>query len=279
MVNSETYIDPAWLHQQTQVILPRFIAFAIDILILSLVLNITASTDVSSFMGIGGPIIPIALFHNSYSELSIHLSWGVIIMTFYYTLCEWLFGGTPGKLICYLRVISMNGKRITFRQSLIRNILRPIDISLLIGFIMISSTKAHQRLGDEFANTIVTETKYLLAPLYTSGERRQRQYIFTAIVVIYAVVSIPLARYLKPSTNDIYQVLPTTSCAQGWTYGQGVWSNASDGTPIITYAITYNSSSANGQTSSQQIRITQRWHGFFNGGWKFDPVPVIHCSA
>jgi uncharacterized RDD family membrane protein YckC len=77
---------------------------------------------------------------------------------------EWLGGATFGKWSCDLRVVNISGKKISFVQSLKRNLLRPVDFFpwYLPGFVCAKLTPNKQRLGDLWAKTMVvrrSETK------------------------------------------------------------------------------------------------------------------------
>ncbi|MBY7141534.1 RDD family protein [Virgibacillus sp. NKC19-3] len=87
----------------------------------------------------------------------------VVILMFlaywgYFFVCEYFFGGrTLGKRLMGLRVIQDNGHSITLLSSLIRNLLRVIDMipMYLTGMIMIFFHSKHKRLGDLVAGTLV----------------------------------------------------------------------------------------------------------------------------
>jgi hypothetical protein len=73
--------------------------------------------------------------------------------------CEWFWRGrTPGKRVMRLRVVDLEGLRLSFSQVAIRNLTRVVD--LLPGLYgvgaaaMLMSSRA-QRLGDIAANTLV----------------------------------------------------------------------------------------------------------------------------
>jgi uncharacterized RDD family membrane protein YckC len=70
---------------------------------------------------------------------------------------EWLAGATFGKWSCDLRVVNMKGAKISFLQSLKRNMLRLVDLigCYLVGFISAKLTPNRQRLGDLWAKTLV----------------------------------------------------------------------------------------------------------------------------
>lgn len=80
----------------------------------------------------------------------------------YYVVMEWLVGATLGKLICGIRVRTVDGSKIGFVASLVRNLMRVVDgfpyfIPYLLGFIVILSGDSRQRLGDKVAHTVVAK--------------------------------------------------------------------------------------------------------------------------
>src|SRR2546430_1999675 len=82
----------------------------------------------------------------------------------YFTLMEWRFGGSLGKLLLRVQVVNAKGGRITLQQSLIRNVLRAVDgfpfvIPYLVGLIVIASGNSKQRLGDKAAKSLVVGTR------------------------------------------------------------------------------------------------------------------------
>jgi uncharacterized RDD family membrane protein YckC len=86
--------------------------------------------------------------------------WVLLATAAYWVVPEWLFSITLGKLFCGLRVVCIDGKKITFSQSLQRNLLRLIDAFAfyLMGFLVAKLTPLHQRLGDLWAKTLVVKT-------------------------------------------------------------------------------------------------------------------------
>ncbi len=95
------------------------------------------------------------------------LDWG------FHAVCEWRWGKTPGKAFLGLRVMSDRGLRITFGQSVVRNVFRVLDslpgIYLLGGTVAATDPRV-RRLGDLAAGTVVVRDpprrslKGLLAP-------------------------------------------------------------------------------------------------------------------
>ncbi len=66
-------------------------------------------------------------------------------------------GQTPGKRLLGLRVARADGSPVGFVESLVRNVLRAVEIPFLYapGVLAIALTPCHQRLGDLVAGTLV----------------------------------------------------------------------------------------------------------------------------
>jgi uncharacterized RDD family membrane protein YckC len=77
----------------------------------------------------------------------------------YWMVPEGLFSMTFGKMLCGLKVVCLDGKKITFWQSIQRNLLRLVDCFAfyLVGFLTAKLTPLHQRLGDLWAKTLVVK--------------------------------------------------------------------------------------------------------------------------
>lgn len=102
----------------------------------------------------------------------------------YFTFFEMATGGrSPGKMILGLRVRGIGGLPIDLRSSLIRNLLRIVDVlptSYLVGLTSIVLSERRQRLGDHAAGTVVIRT-----------DRTQRA---SQIVLPATVSPLPLSR-------------------------------------------------------------------------------------
>ncbi len=83
----------------------------------------------------------------------------------YFVLFEALAGGrTPGKRAVGIRVVLDTGRPITFSASVIRNLLRLVDVffpfaPMLPGLLFIFLSKSNRRLGDMAAGTIVVRDR------------------------------------------------------------------------------------------------------------------------
>jgi uncharacterized RDD family membrane protein YckC len=75
----------------------------------------------------------------------------------YYVVTESAIGGSLGKLAVGLRVVDSDGYAIDLTQSLLRNIIRPIDflVGYLVAAISVWTSPQRQRLGDRAASTFV----------------------------------------------------------------------------------------------------------------------------
>jgi uncharacterized RDD family membrane protein YckC len=86
---------------------------------------------------------------------------GGIVLFLYSAFFEYSMGGTIGKLIMGLRVVSTKGK-LELTDTLVRNITKIYSLLLLIEFIVtlvVETTDAHQRYLDKLAKTTVIEKR------------------------------------------------------------------------------------------------------------------------
>ena len=83
----------------------------------------------------------------------------VIFWFVYFVIIEGIYGGTIGLLGFNLKVINVDGRDISLRNSLKRHLLDFIEIGLLgiPAIISIKNSDKYQRLGDMWANTIVVD--------------------------------------------------------------------------------------------------------------------------
>jgi uncharacterized RDD family membrane protein YckC len=70
---------------------------------------------------------------------------------------EAVMGGTLGKMLLGIRIVTLDGSRIGWGASIIRNLLRIIDglpFAYILGAILIWTSPHKQRLGDRVAHTV-----------------------------------------------------------------------------------------------------------------------------
>jgi uncharacterized RDD family membrane protein YckC len=130
----------------------RFAAFVLD-----LVLQV-------AFFAVIAAVVGIAL-HNG-GETSALIATGILALVFlldfigYFVICEMLWSGrSVGKRAAGTRVVRVGGAPVGFWSSLLRNVMRLIDMLpgtfYLVGSVLILSTSKNQRLGDLLGNTVV----------------------------------------------------------------------------------------------------------------------------
>jgi uncharacterized RDD family membrane protein YckC len=141
-------------------LVPRALAWAVDAAI-----RITAASvalAVLALFGAGGT--------------GLYLIFAFVLFWFYPVLFEVLRDGqTPGKIAMNLRVVNTNGTPVTWLASIVRNLLRTIDmLPLFYAFGLISTLvdARSRRIGDIVAGTLVIYTdppaKQSAAPLVAS---------------------------------------------------------------------------------------------------------------
>jgi uncharacterized RDD family membrane protein YckC len=81
-----------------------------------------------------------------------------LVVAAYFIGMEKMFGGTLGKLVLGLRVVTLDLRPISWSQSVTRNVLRIVDFLpfvYIVGAIAIWTSESHQRIGDRVAGSVV----------------------------------------------------------------------------------------------------------------------------
>ncbi len=128
-----------------KILIRRIGAHIIDAIVILIALSIVNAA--------GKFFIPLKIMFTAIFYLAVLL---------YFIILEEKTGQTVGKRIMCIRVISVEGKRITWKQSIIRNLLRAIDslpFFYITGIICICISKKQQRIGDIAANTKVVQVE------------------------------------------------------------------------------------------------------------------------
>jgi uncharacterized RDD family membrane protein YckC len=145
----------------------RFVAFALDF-----------TFQVAALIGFA--IVVISAFHGSASTTNGLVEGGAfslfVLVDFigYFIFCDMLFNGRSlGKKAAGLRVVRVSGQPVGFWSSLLRNVLRLIDMQLaftyMVGSVLILATNRNQRLGDLIANTLVVRERVGAATTWTGA--------------------------------------------------------------------------------------------------------------
>jgi uncharacterized RDD family membrane protein YckC len=157
---------------------PRMLAYGIDlftmiVLVIFLYLIVTMTLPIGAAIDNWiGAAVRAALRHAKTSikhpgsashfqglAIAIFLLTEFTISTGYFIFWEMVTGGrSPGKLLVGLRVVRRNGLPIDLRSSIVRNLMRAVDMlpaEYVFGLISILLSSSGERLGDHVAGTIV----------------------------------------------------------------------------------------------------------------------------
>lgn len=136
----------------------RFLATLLDVILLSIVDGIISVLFLSGSFTNGATIGKMIIFANGYHASSLGDVLLILIPCLYFIVLEATLGATIGKMILGIRVVMADGSPMNRRASLIRNLLRILDVlpfAYLVGAIFIWTSSTRQRLGDRVANTVV----------------------------------------------------------------------------------------------------------------------------
>lgn len=144
----------------------RFIAFSIDVVIISLTtaLVVFFVNEIIAFFGID--VLITRWLGNAADTTTIESVLRVLVVllnqiyTILYFAVFWsLIGYTPGKYVVKLRVVRVDGLRLGFWRSALRAVCYYLSALLLfLGFIWIIFDKNRQGLHDKIVNTVVIYT-------------------------------------------------------------------------------------------------------------------------
>ncbi|MBL7684769.1 MAG: RDD family protein, partial [Deltaproteobacteria bacterium] len=141
----------------------RFAAFLVDTLILAAA-NLILGRIINHFLlnsQIFGPAF--TKYYFIFRTVSLFL-----FVMLYYVFFESSFGASPGKFLCRLRVVDLDGNTPSLSNVFLRNICRLFDYPLLflVALLSIEGSRFHQRLGDRAAHTLVIKkTRKKIIPI------------------------------------------------------------------------------------------------------------------
>jgi uncharacterized RDD family membrane protein YckC len=192
--------------------------------------------------------------------------WLVLITFLYFFLQEVAFSTTLGKAILGLRVVDLNGGRISWRAALIRNVLLFVDVLLssLVAAISMATSPNRQRVGDRFAHTLVVSAATAPYAVYPRKTFYQRLQLFVVGLMVLLAACYAGAYFLGPirilegwkNTNvGIFEHKTVTS----YDFGNPTWKNGT-----VTYPVTYTTRSGQRCTGSVTFRHT------YNVVWPWD---------
>jgi uncharacterized RDD family membrane protein YckC len=96
---------------------------------------------------------------------------GVLGSVLYHTCMEGIHGSSIGKRLFGLTVLSEEGGPCSLRQGWKRSLAFLLDSFFfgMVGFVAADNSPRKQRVGDDWADTVVVRTRSLPAPLRRSG--------------------------------------------------------------------------------------------------------------
>jgi uncharacterized RDD family membrane protein YckC len=131
------------LHLRCAGVVPRALAWLLDLMVrVAVLVALSAVLGLLGGAGVGAGLVAMFLVY-----------WG-------YPIAFEVFrdGQTPGKRAFGLKVVNDNGTPVTWLPSVVRNLLRTVDmLPVLYGFGVVASLadRAGRRLGDHVAGTVV----------------------------------------------------------------------------------------------------------------------------
>jgi uncharacterized RDD family membrane protein YckC/tetratricopeptide (TPR) repeat protein len=124
---------------------PRIAAFLIDTMILMAIVSVIMVLHTKVFVSLPPVWLQV-------------IEWSIPVMLFlYFIILEAAYGTTIGKSIFKIKVVKLDGSKISVGQSIGRNLARLFNGFFSIDYLIGLVDKKHQRLGDRLANTLVIE--------------------------------------------------------------------------------------------------------------------------
>lgn len=247
--------------------LARVLAVVVDLFVLSVI-----DGFVNFVFGVtrvtGGSPVPAAgqSFTQFTSVTDVAGAWLVVLWLIYYMSLEALFGATVGKWMLGLRVTDTEGRQPSFKQILVRNVVRIVDglpvMGYLLGGVVALLSPRRQRLGDHLAHTVVIRRGAITAPWLTPEQVGRRLALVSAILLVSVGGSVAFFYYGRPPL--VVQGMANTrqmmfsDGVNSYTLGAPTW-----GAGTVTYDITYHTTRS---VNTCHARLTLDWA--FPTGWQ-----------
>lgn len=244
---------------------PRVWALIADTIVYSVILSVANSVYGVTTVAWGSPLPIGASGYASFgTQTSISWGWSSLVYLAYFIAWEAVFGATPGKLLLGIRVVGIEGRPITLRAALIRNLVRVADalpvLYLLGGFSVLATTNS-QRLGDIAAGTVVIDKRDAPSkPLSASSKA-----IFFGALAAVLVFTAAFDYFGRPALfiegqYNTHQLMGLTT----YSLGPPTW-----GVGTVTYPITGRTA-----TASCTGWIQLDWDGL--AGWQMHSA-TLNC--
>jgi len=133
----------------------RLVAFIIDGIILGIAAGIIGSIFALLTIFGGG----IGFFFGGWGFLVFSLLWGVLSFL-YFMILDTYWGATIGKKILGLQVQTINGGKVPFDKSFVRNISKIFWLFLILDWLVgiLTPGDKRQKFSDRFSGTTVIKT-------------------------------------------------------------------------------------------------------------------------
>jgi uncharacterized RDD family membrane protein YckC len=139
-------------------LLPRLIAYVIDMVFATIITVILASPIIALRI-ISSPVSDVykirVMVFSEYFYLVIYLN--IIVIFVYFVVCEGFLGFTPGKWLLGLKVLKADGKKTDYKEAMLRTIPKLFIVAIVADAILmiLYHGKDKQRIFDRIAGTIV----------------------------------------------------------------------------------------------------------------------------
>jgi uncharacterized RDD family membrane protein YckC len=275
----------------------RICAGIIDLLLLTLIqrwidsiFGFIQDPKSASYVLFGGGLV-----EDAFPTPAVGLFWLLLTVVAYFFVQEALFSTTLGKSLLGLRVVDINGRRLSVAAAFLRNVLRLVDAGpayYLIGLAAALTSPSYQRLGDRVAHTYVVFRD-------SSPFSRFSLTMFWRFAAVGVLVSLVIAcgwnfaYYEQPPLvihdwqiiNNTYVFNPQTAlpvCGRvdrpfgayvvgadidAYHLGSPQWGNGT-----VTYPISYQ---LVGGVQLCAGSITLQWQGPFQSGWRISEVKTL----
>lgn len=202
----------------------RFLAIAVDFIAQVLVLIVV----LLAFAGLRNAIehlLPVK-YVSAFVQALLVVTLFLIFVGWFVAFEVWWGGRTPGKRALGIRVVRDGGFPVDIGASLIRNLVRLVEVGF--GFYTISAisalvSKENKRLGDFAAGTIVVRDRaiapldldaYLSAPVRTDTGMREADRVLAERFLARRATLEPIAR-MRLATKLADRIRPTLNASYG----------------------------------------------------------------
>lgn len=176
----------------------RFAALVLDMIVFGLITGfvngVYGVTEINSaFISGAGSVTS--------TTTSVAWPWLTVLGLLYFAVPEAMFGASLGKQLMRLKVIRLDGRPLTLRDVVLRNILKPIDflpVLYLLGGLLVAVTPGSQRFGDLVAGSTVVYRHRALGQGATRTSSKRARDTLVAVLLAAVVVSAAFAYFGRP---------------------------------------------------------------------------------